>query len=110
MNVDCRIEPLEPRADMAMIVEHHPDRHRFIIQLAPDIEAFIDYEERADGVLDLQHTMVPVEWRRHGIGAELVKQTMEIARREGFRVIPSCPYIVSWLEKNVQFRDVVAET
>lgn len=93
-----------------MTVEHHPERHRFIIPLAPDVEAFISYERRADGVLDLQHTVVPVEWRRHGIGAELVKQTMEIARREGMRVIATCPYIVSWLEKNIEFRDVVVET
>jgi predicted GNAT family acetyltransferase len=95
---------------MAMTVEHHPDRNRFTIQLAPDVEAFIEYERREDEVLDLQHTMVPVEWRRHGIGGELVKQTMEIARRDGIRVIATCPFIVSWLEKNVQFRDVVAET
>ena len=91
-----------------MEVTHNEGEKRFELEL-PGGVAILSYEQ-GDGIIDLQHTLVPSEWRRHGIGAELVKQTMEIARREGFRVIPSCPYIASWLEQNVQFRDVVAET
>ena len=93
-----------------MTVEHHPERKRFLIRVAPDVEVFIDYERREDGVLDLQHTVVPVGWRRHGIGSTLVEQTLEIARREGLRVIPSCPFISSWLDEPLQFRDLIADT
>jgi predicted GNAT family acetyltransferase len=93
-----------------MTVEHHPERNRFIITLAPDAEAYISYERLADGTLDLQHTVVPRAWREHGIGTTLVQQTMDIARREGFRVIPTCPFIATWLDRNLEYSDLSAET
>lgn len=92
-----------------MTVEHAPERNRFIITLAPDAEAYIEYQRRADGSLDLQHTVVPMAWRERGIGSDLVLGAMELARAEGLRVHPTCPFIVSWLERNPAFSDIVAE-
>jgi predicted GNAT family acetyltransferase len=92
-----------------MTVEHHPERNRFIITLAPDAEAFIEYRRRPDGVLDLEHTVVPSAWRKKGIGSDLVRGTMEIARREGYRVIPSCPFIDTWLRSNAEFADLATK-
>jgi predicted GNAT family acetyltransferase len=60
-------------------------------------EARIEYAEAGDRLLDLRHTFVDPPLRGRGVGEALVARTLEMARREGLRVIATCPFIKSYL-------------
>jgi predicted GNAT family acetyltransferase len=92
-----------------MPVEMHPETERFVLPLEGSEPAYIEYSPGTDGTVSLLHAEVPVTARGHGVGSELVRGTLEIARREGFRIVPICPYVAAWLRRHPAFRDVVAE-
>ena len=89
-------------------VSHDAARHRFTAQ-TDDGEAVLAYAEAGDGVLDLQHTVVPPGARGEGVGDALVRAAVAHARAEGLQLIPTCPYVGAWLRRHPQERDVFAE-
>ena len=58
--------------------------------------------------LDLVHTEVPPEVEGQGIGTSLADAALQHARREGTKVIPSCPFVASYVKKHPEFADLVA--
>jgi len=87
-------------------VEHDLAARRFLVR-HPEGESELTYAERPGQVLDLIHTEVPRALRGRGIGSALVREAMAHARRGGYRVIPSCPFIARWLEDHPEERDLV---
>jgi uncharacterized protein len=69
--------------------------------------AQLQYAVRGD-VLDLAHTTVPAEAEGRGVGAALAKAALDHARREGVKVIPSCPFVATYVKRNKQYADLVA--
>lgn len=90
-----------------MNIQHDTTRHRFSVAL-PEGEAELEYAERDARTLDFLHTQVPAGEQGQGVGAALVEHALTYARREGKRVIPSCPYVQHWLGEHPDFQDVVA--
>lgn len=70
--------------------------------------ATLDYDEAGEGVVDFRSTVVPPELRGQGAGGRLVRQALDWARREGYRVIPTCSFVESYIEKHPEHRDLVA--
>ncbi|HET7189772.1 MAG TPA: GNAT family N-acetyltransferase [Gemmatimonadaceae bacterium] len=60
------------------------------------------------GVLDLVHTEVPQEAEGQGIGAALAKAALDHARSEGMKVIPSCPFVRTYIKRHAEYADLVA--
>jgi len=84
---------------MDLDVKHDAPAHKFYAVLDGH-EAKIEYAEAgsgAGGVLDLRHTLVDPALRGKGVGEALVRRTLELAREEGAHVIPTCPFIKSYL-------------
>ena len=69
--------------------------------------AILTYRARGDA-LDLVHTGVPHDDQGKGIGAALARAALEHARREGLKVIPSCPFVRSYLTKHKEFANLAA--
>jgi predicted GNAT family acetyltransferase len=92
-----------------MPVENHTEVERFILPLAGAEPAYIEYSTDPDGTVSLLHAEVPAAARGHGVGSELVRGTLEMARREGFRVAPICPFVAAWARRHPEFSDVIAE-
>lgn len=88
-------------------VEHDAAAGRFVARLAGG-DGFLAYETRGDGTLDLQHTVVPESERGRGVGEALVQAAFDHARREGRRVVPTCPFVAAWLEEHPDARALVA--
>jgi hypothetical protein len=89
-----------------MNLTHQPDRHRFVLSL-PGGDAFVEYAEAGPRTLDLQHTVVPEAEQGQGVGSALVERVLAFARENGLKVIPSCPFVRSWLEEHAGWEDVV---
>lgn len=69
-------------------------------------DAVLQYRLRG-GALDLAHTLVPHEAEGQGVGTALAHAALEHARREKVRVIPSCPFVASYLNQHQEFADLV---
>lgn len=89
-----------------MEIEHDREQHRFKSAIDGE-EARVDYEETADGAWDLQHTWVPEEHRNQGIASDLVRHVLERADDEGRNVIPTCPFVASFIDDNPPYEHLV---
>jgi predicted GNAT family acetyltransferase len=69
--------------------------------------AILRYALRGD-VIDLTHTAVPFEAEGRGIGSALVHAALEHARAAGLKVVPSCPFVRSYLGRHKEFASLVA--
>lgn len=87
------------------MIEHDAAAHRFVDHLAEG-DAYLSYTS-ANGALDLQHTVVPEAARGRGVGESLVQAAMAHAREQGVQVIPSCPFVQSWLDEHPDAQDLV---
>lgn len=63
---------------------------------------------RVGDVLHLTHTEVPPSLQGQGIAAELVRETLAWARREGLRVRPLCSYVAAYMRRHPETADLVA--
>jgi predicted GNAT family acetyltransferase len=54
------------------------------------------------------HTEVPRALEGRGYAAALATAALDQARREGIRIIPSCPYVKAFLQRHPEYADLVA--
>ena len=90
-------------------VRDNPQRHRFELALDGQADgpvAFSNYQ-RDGNVLTILHTEVPEALNGRGIGSALVRGELELARAQGLKVVPVCPFVKAWLGKHPEYRDVV---
>ena len=80
--------------------------HRFELTVAGGM-AYIDY--RRDGsVLFLNHAEVPAVLGGQGLGTRLVRETLELIRRRGERVVPVCSFIRATMARHAGYDDLGA--
>lgn len=87
-------------------IKHHPERHRFEIQIN-GVTGYVEYEESA-AEIDITHTIVPSEIGGRGIGTDLVKYALAYARVEHMKVIPSCSFVAAMMDKHEVYKDLRA--
>lgn len=88
-------------------IRFREDRKRIELPLEGGT-ATLDYAEAGEGVVDFQSTVVPPELRGQGAAGRLVRQALDWARREGYRVVPTCSFVDSYIDKHPEYRDLVA--
>lgn len=69
--------------------------------------AFSEYR-RSDGILYVMHTEVPSALNGKGIGSALVRGLLDIARAEGLKVKPLCPFVRGYIDKHAEYQDLLA--
>jgi uncharacterized protein len=69
--------------------------------------ALLNYARRGND-LDLIHTEVPRALEGRGYGATLAAAALAYARREGMKVIPSCPFVKAYLARHPEDAVLVA--
>ena len=74
-----------------MAVKHDLEHHRFVMKL-DSYEAVLMYAQKGK-VLDFYHIYIPDPFRNRGIAGQILIAAFEYAQKEGFRVVPSCPFI-----------------
>ena len=91
-----------------MQVKHDNETHRFVAR-APSGDAVLAYRPRGPELLELYSTHVPEPDRNQGVGSRLVEAALGYARKQGLRVIPTCPYVSQWIREHPENADLVAE-
>lgn len=87
-----------------MDIKHDESRKRFFIPFGDD-EAYVSYELN-DGVMDLQHTIVPEAEEGRGVGTALAKFALDHARENKLKVRPSCPFIQTYVDRHEEYQDL----
>jgi predicted GNAT family acetyltransferase len=70
-------------------------------------EAEMTYSRASAKLIIIDHTSVPDALRGRGVGQALVLRAVEDARREGFRILPLCPFAKSQFERHPDWADVL---
>lgn len=91
---------------MDNVVHDNPARQRFELEADGQV-AFSDYK-RTGSVLSIMHTEVPAALNGKGIGSRLVRGLLDIARTEGVKIRPLCPFVRSYIEKHPEYADLMA--
>jgi predicted GNAT family acetyltransferase len=68
--------------------------------------ARLKYSRHGD-TLDLAHTAVPEPLEGQGYGAALAKAALDYARAQGLTVIPTCPFVRTYLRRHTEYADLV---
>jgi uncharacterized protein len=91
---------------MTHTITHQEKTGRFEITLGDKL-AYLQYQRR-DQVIEYSYVYVPVEYRGHGIAAELALYAMKYAQAQSLKVIPTCPYIRAFMHKETEYLSLLA--
>lgn len=91
---------------MTGTVRDNQDRHRFELDAEGHV-AFSNY--RRDGhTLTILHTEVPAALNGRGIGSALARGLLDVARAEGLKVRPLCPFVSAYIARHPEYADLLA--
>ncbi|HXX08924.1 MAG TPA: GNAT family N-acetyltransferase [Pseudolabrys sp.] len=89
---------------MSNNVHDNTNRHRFELDVDGHV-AFSNYR-RADGILTILHTEVPKALGGRGIGSTLLRGVLDIARGDGLKVKPLCPFAKAYMDRHPEYNDL----
>ena len=69
--------------------------------------AFLSYQRR-DGVIIFRHMEVPSDLEGRGLAGEIAAKALTDAREQHLKVVPRCPYVVSYIKRHPEYADLVA--
>ncbi|EOH85801.1 GNAT family N-acetyltransferase [Enterococcus villorum] len=65
------------------------------------------WSDAGPDVMIIDHTFVDPEYRVQKLAEKLVFSGVELARREGKKIIPLCPYAKKEFERKSEYQDVL---
>ena len=82
-------------------VREEQDRNAIHVDDSGTAAGFVEFVEHItkDGTRQriFPHTEVGQEWGGHGLASTLVHEALRDTVRQGFRIVPVCPYVRKWL-------------
>jgi predicted GNAT family acetyltransferase len=93
-------------AAMNVTVADNPEEHQYEARIDGELAGLIKYRIRPDARVFV-HTVVLPEFEGKGVASTLAKAALDSIRAQGDKVVPSCPYVTSWLEKHPEYQDLV---
>src|SRR4051812_16305864 len=69
--------------------------------------AFIEYKLSHE-TLFLIHTEVPPALEGKGIGSAIVEKALQYAKANGYKVVPICEFVQSYLKRHTEWNDIVS--
>ena len=89
----------------AIDITHNQAANRFETTIEGHT-GFISYQDQG-GRIVYDHTIVPSELGGKGVGSALVKHALDYARNEGKKVIPTCSFVASYINKHAEYQDLL---
>jgi len=69
--------------------------------------AFATYR-RAGELFTIPHVEAPPALRGRGTAGRLMDGITALARAQGFKIAPTCPYAIAWFRRHPEAKDVLA--
>jgi len=87
-------------------ITHNVAGHRFETTVDGE-HCVLEYEIDAQR-MTITHVSVPAPVSRRGIAGALMRAALETARKQGWRVMPECPYAAYFLKENPEWSGLMA--
>lgn len=95
-------------------IHHLPDQQKYSLvdtettgengdPLEIGLEAYLDVATIDGTERVLYHTLVSEDYGGRGLASILVQRVVDDAVAAGLTIVPVCPYVAKWLEKNEQY-------
>jgi uncharacterized protein len=84
------------------------ENQRYEAALDGRLAGVLEYMVRGNRIA-LIHTEVDPSYSGQGIGSRLARFALDDARGRGLRVIPSCPYVRTFLERHPEYQDLITK-
>lgn len=97
--------PVERSAGPLLPVVDNPEESRFETETSAGT-AVLEYS-RSGKRLILEHTEVPKAARERGTGSRLVAAAFQLAREQGLKIVPWCPFVRTYIERHPEVRELV---
>ncbi len=91
---------------METTVRNNTDQSRYELTVEDSVAGFVEYKDSGDHV-ELTHTEVDPSYEGEGLGSQLARAVLDSLRNEERSVIPSCPFINSYLKRHAEHADLV---
>ncbi|MEH0973284.1 GNAT family N-acetyltransferase [Micromonospora sp. CPCC 205546] len=91
---------------MSTLVEENPAKKRFEILVDDALAGFTAYLPRGE-VLVFTHTEIDPRFQNMGVGAALVRGTLDQLRERGTTVVPRCPFMAAFIDRHLEYADLV---
>jgi len=91
---------------MGVEVIDRPQHSRFEVYEDGELAGFADYRHVGDR-LSLTHTEVAEKFTGRGLATTLIRTALDEARKRGASVLPSCPFVRTFIVRNPEYLDLV---
>lgn len=71
------------------------------------VVAYVDFPEIEKGVVNVTHTVVDEGLRGMGVAGKLMESLVEKIKKEGRKIVLTCPYAVKWFEKHIEHKELL---
>ncbi|OPH39771.1 GNAT family N-acetyltransferase [Moraxella equi] len=88
-------------------ITHNSATQRFEVTIDGHT-GFLSYEVIDDDTLNYNHTIVPKELGGRGLGTALVKHALDYASDNGKKVVPSCSFVASYIDRRDEYQSLLA--
>ncbi len=69
--------------------------------------AMIEFSRKDAWIIIIEHTMVSETLKGQGVGGRLVEAVVELAKKEGAKILPNCAYARAYLLKKPEYEDLL---
>jgi len=81
---------------------------RYVTQPEPNgPEAELTFSRASETLIIIDHTGVPDAYRGQNVGVALVKRAVEDARKDGYKILPLCPFAAAQFRRHTDWADVL---
>ena len=87
-------------------VIHNEQEHRF--EVSADGELAVALYQIEGPLMVFTHTEVPKAFEGQGVGSALARTGLDYAKSHGYKVLPLCPFIRSYIERHAEYQPLVS--
>ena len=92
---------------MDLFIQHNETTREFFA-IVEGKKSTLNYNRLQDGkTLDYYSTFVPEALRGHQIAAKIVKHALEYAKKEQYKVIPTCHFVKSYIDRHPEYQSLI---
>jgi predicted GNAT family acetyltransferase len=81
--------------------------NRFEMEFENSI-SFVEYEKDGD-IISLLHTEVDPALEGRGAGTALVEKVLALIQKEGWQLIPLCPFVVAYIKRHPDWEKIIVQ-
>ncbi len=95
-----------PNSGEAIVVDSF-EHQRYEILLGGEVAGVLHYRRHGD-TIELMHTDVEQSFSGRGLASRLASAALEDARGRNTPVVPSCPFVIGYLDRHPEYNDLLA--